>query len=180
MLNQQDAMILIIDIQDKLLNATFNRDTIALKSQIVSKTSSILNLPVIATEQYPKGLGSTVCDVKDFLNNNTLFFEKNAFSALESLEIFEAIKKYGKKQVIVFGIETHICVSQTVQALLQNGFEVYVVKDACGSRSEIEHSAGIEYMRDCGAKIVTTEIMLFEFLKGSKHEKFKEIQSLIK
>ena len=86
----------------------------------------------------------------------------------------------GRKQIVVFGIETHICVNQTVESLLKAGFEVHVVKDACSSRMEAEHLAGLERMRDNGAHILTTEIALFEWLKSSKHPKFKDVQMLIK
>ena len=90
------------------------------------------------------------------------------------------MKNSGKKQVVIFGIETHICVSQTTNALIQEGFEVSVIRDACGSRSELEYSAGLGRMKDNGAHILTTEIALFEWLKGAKHPNFKEVQTLIK
>lgn len=179
-LNQNDAIILIIDIQEKLLSAAFNNEVITAKSQIITKAAEILHIPIIATEQYPKGLGSTINELKQHADDCIQYFEKNTFSALETPEILEAIKRTGKKQVIVLGIETHICVSQTVQSLLQQNFDVFVIKDACGSRSQEEHCAGLDRIREQGAQIVTTEIILFEILKSSKHPNFKEIQALIK
>ena len=99
--------------------------------------------------------------------------EKTSFSAYEILPEL-------KKNVVIFGIETHICVYQTVMDLIQNGFNVYVVADCCGSRSELNYKTSLELMKQQGARITTLEIVLFEFLKSSKHEKFKEVQSLIK
>lgn len=174
-LNIENSLVLIIDVQEKLLNAAFNKDLIAKKSTILSKAASILNIPVIITEQYPKGLGETISSIEGGKR-----FEKITFSALDNEEVLEAIKNTGKKQIVIFGIETHICVNQTVSALRDLGYKVSVVKDACGSRSEEEHHAGLARMKENGAHIITAEIALFEWLKTAKHQNFKEVQSLIK
>ena len=179
-LNIEDSIVMIIDVQEKLLNAVFNKASLEKKATTIANTAKILGIPVIVTEQYPKGLGATVETLKEVLPENTQYFEKTAFSALENNDVLEALKNSGKKQVVIFGIETHICVSQTTNALIQDGFEVSVIRDACGSRSELEYSAGLERMKDNGAHVLTTEIALFEWLKGAKHPKFKEVQMLIK
>ena len=179
-LNIEDSVVIIIDVQEKLLNAVFNKASLEKKATTIANTAKILGIPVIVTEQYPKGLGATVESLKEALPENTQYFEKTGFSALENKEVLEALKNSGKKQVIIFGIETHICVSQTTNALVQEGFEVSVIRDACGSRSELEYSAGLGRMKDNGAHILTTEIALFEWLKGAKHPNFKEVQTLIK
>mgnify|MGYP004651549193 FL=1 len=179
-LNIEDSVVMIIDVQEKLLNAVFNKASLEKKATIIANTAKILGIPVIVTEQYPKGLGATVESLKEALPENTQYFEKTAFSALENNDVLEALKNLGKKQVVIFGIETHICVSQTTNALIQEGFEVSVIRDACGSRSELEYLAGLDRMKDNGAHVLTTEIALFEWLKGAKHPKFKEVQMLIK
>ena len=179
-LNLEDCLVLIIDVQDKLLNAVFNKEQVEKKSAIVAEAAKILGIPVVVTEQYPKGLGNTIPAVKDALAEDTEIFEKTAFSALNNEEILEAIKKHNKKQILIFGIETHICVSQTTAAFRELGYEVSVIKDACGSRAEEEYLAGLERMKDNGAYIITTEIALFEWLKGAKHPNFKAVQALIK
>lgn len=179
-LNLEDSLVLIIDVQEKLLNAVFNKEQVEKKSAIVAEAAKILGIPVVVTEQYPKGLGNTIPAVKNALAEDTEIFEKTAFSALNNEEILEAIKKHNKKQILIFGIETHICVSQTTAALRELGYEVSVIKDACGSRAEEEYLAGLERMKDNGAYIVTTEIALFEWLKGAKHPNFKAVQALIK
>ncbi len=179
-LNLEDSLVLIIDVQEKLLNAVFNKEQVEKKSAIVAEAAKILGIPVVVTEQYPKGLGNTIPAVKDALAEDTEVFEKTAFSALNNEEILEAIKKHNKKQILIFGIETHICVSQTTAALRELGYDVSVIKDACGSRAEEEYLAGLERMKDNGAYIITTEIALFEWLKGAKHPNFKAVQALIK
>lgn len=179
-LNLEDSLVLIIDVQEKLLNAVFNKEQVEKKSAIVAEAAKILGIPVVVTEQYPKGLGNTIPAVKDALAEDTEIFEKTAFSALNNEEILEAIKKHNKKQILIFGIETHICVSQTTAALRELGYDVSVIKDACGSRAEEEYLAGLERMKDNGAYIITTEIALFEWLKGAKHPNFKAVQALIK
>ncbi len=91
-----------------------------------------------------------------------------------------ALEKANKKQVVILGIETHICVLQTAVDLIKNGFEVYIVKDACASRNKKEYKTGLELLKQYGAKITCTEIALFELLKTAKHPNFKDIQALIK
>ena len=180
MLNDKDSLVLIIDLQERLLNAVFNKETISKNSEIIAKTANILNIPVIVTEQYPIGLGNTVDFLTDALPDDTCYFEKETFSALYNPEIVEKIRILKRKQILVFGIETHICVNQTVNSLIENGYDINVVNNACGSRKQDEHIAGLGRMKEYGAHIITTETALFEWLKSSKHEHFKEIQSLIK
>jgi nicotinamidase-related amidase len=135
---------------------------------------------VIITEQYPKGLGTTFCGIKDFLSEKCRYYEKTSFNALEDKNIIGNLEELSKKNIVVFGIETHICVHQTVAALIEKGYNVTVIKDACGSRSENEYSDGLRIMELNGAAVKTTEMVLFELIKGAKHPHFKEIQALIK
>ena len=179
-LNEKSTQIVIIDVQEKLLNAVFNKNTLEKKAEILAKAASILRIPVVITEQYPKGLGGTIPTLKESLNDNVTYFEKTSFSAIENPDIASAIDKSSRNQIVIFGIETHICVSQTVNALLSKNYDVTVISDACGSRSEKEHLAGLERIKDNGGHVITTEIALFEWLKGARHIKFKEVQSLIK
>ena len=179
-LNIEDSLILIIDIQEKLLNAVFSREALEKKAAIIANAAGILNIPVVVTEQYPQGLGSTITSLKSVLKQNTRYFEKSAFSALDEPEIRESVKNFNKNHIIIFGIETHICVNQTTSALLKQGYEVSVIKDACASRVESEHMSGLERMNANGASVLTVETALFEWLKTSKHPNFKEIQYLIK
>lgn len=179
-LNEKSSQLVIIDVQEKLLNASFNKQLLEKKAVIMAKAASILGLPIVVTEQYPKGLGNTIESIKDSLGENAAYFEKTSFSALENPSVASAIDKAARKQIIIFGIETHICVSQTANGLIAKGYEVSVISDACGSRVETEHKAGLDRMKENGAHILTTEIAVFELLKSARHLHFKEIQNLIK
>ena len=179
MLSKDDSLVLIIDIQEKLV-AALNKQTIVQNSSKVAKAASILEIPVLLTEQYPQGLGSTIQPLKDVLSADSQIVEKTYFNALLEDGMLDKIKSYNKKQIVLMGIETHICVYQTALALIEEGFDVYVVKDACASRNKYEFKMGIEAMKDSGAKISCVEMILFEWLKGAKHPCFKEVQKLIK
>lgn len=178
MLKVENSLILMIDIQEKLVTAT-NADLEAQNAKKLIETAKLLSIPTIVTEQYPKGLGETVSNIKEIFGKVQVF-EKTAFSALNEPEILEAIEKTAQKQVILFGIELHICVYQTALELLERGYEVFVVKNASKSRQDYDFEVGIEILKSKGANITTVEIVLFELLKTAKHSKFKEIQALIK
>lgn len=178
-LSQNDSIVLIIDLQEKLVKM-LEKDIIVEKVSKIVKAANILKIPVIATEQYPAGLGKTVLPVSENFNDDTAVFEKVSFSALDTDGLRKKLKSYGKKQVVLCGIETHICVHQTCSALLDEGYEVYVIKDACASRNKYEFKQGIDLMKQNGAKISCLEIALFEWLKTARHPDFKEIQALIK
>ena len=171
MLDCQNTSVVCIDLQEKLVNMLSNSEIIAQNATKLMNTSHILNIDTVITEQYPKGLGSTIESINAITSFKTI--EKTSFSALEVLPEL-------KENVVIFGIETHICVYQTVLDLLKKGHNVYVVADCCASRSEVNYKTSIELMKQEGAKITTLEIVLFEFLKSSKHPNFKEIQALIK
>lgn len=174
MLNTNNTTIIAIDIQEKLVNMLQNSSIIAQNCEKLMKTAHILDIDTIVTEQYPKGLGSTIDTIKAIANFKTI--EKATFSALQT----EQFKFELKKNIVIFGIETHICVYQTVLDLIEKGHCVYVVADCCASRNEFNHLSALKLMENFGAKITTLEIVLFEFLKSSKHPNFKEIQALIK
>lgn len=177
MLNTDNSLFLLIDIQDRLVGMLKNREEIAKNNSILAKTAKILNVPVVVTEQYPQGLGATIFEVREYVNSENTF-EKTAFSAFE--EIKSKLEKLGRKKIILTGIETHICVYQTARTLLDAGYEVYVVKNACSSRSSKDYRTALELMRDYGAKLTCVETVLFELLGSSKNPHFKEVQALIK
>lgn len=171
MLNVENTSVVCIDLQEKLVNMLQNQDLIANNATKLMKAAHILNIDTIITEQYPKGLGSTIESINAITSFKTL--EKTSFSAYQELPKL-------KENIVIFGIETHICVYQTVMDLLEKGHDVYVVADCCASRSELNYKTSLELMKQQGAKIATLEIVLFELLKSSKHPNFKEVQALIK
>lgn len=176
MLKASDALVIMIDMQEKLVNAT-NAENEVKQAEKIIKASEILNIPVLVSEQYPKGLGQTLPELK---NDKEKYIEKTSFSLLKEDSALDMIRLFHKKQIILFGIETHICVYQTAMDLMKKGYEVYLIKDACKSRKEYEYNAGIDLMRQNGIKISCVEIALFELLESSKHPHFKEVQQLIK
>lgn len=178
MLKQENSLLLVIDIQEKLVGM-LEKDDCAKNAQKLLSAASILKIPALVSEQYPKGLGSTLEEVKNAYPE-ALYVEKTSFSAILTEEINNFIKESGKKQIILCGIETHICVLQTALDLIDKGFEVFVVQDACGSRKKDNFINAIKRLRHSGAIISDLEITLFELLRSSRHPGFKEVQKLIK
>ena len=178
MFNAENTTIICIDLQEKLIKKKKNGAIIKENSVKLMKAANILNINTIITEQYPKGLGDTTEDIKSI--KNFLTIEKNTFSAYQTKEFQENFKKIENKNIIIFGIETHICVLQTVIDLIDEGYNVFILKDCSASRNEENHNVALELAKQKGASIITLEIALFNFLKSSKHQHFKEIQMLIK
>ena len=179
MLSAENSVLFIIDVQDRLVGMLKNSEEISKNNAILAKTAQILNLPIIISEQYPKGLGSTIFELQGAVTPNNVY-EKTSFSALRTDKIKSKLLELGRKKVILTGIETHICVYQTAMELLEEGYEVYVVKNATSSRKSKDYRTALDLMKDYGAKLTCVETVLFELLGSSKHPNFKEIQALIK
>jgi nicotinamidase-related amidase len=171
--------LVVVDIQERLLPAIFERERVVQNSVRLLKGAAILNIPVFATEQYPKGLGETVPEVKAALGTNSPI-EKTAFSACGAEGFLAAIRAKGASDIIVCGIETHVCISQTCLDLIEQGLRVFVVADAVSSRTPENHRLGLERMRDAGAIAVSTEMVLFELLGEAGTPEFKQVLALIK
>ena len=140
--------------------------------------AQILNLPIIVTEQYPKGLGKTCPEIQ--LPANQQITEKTCFSCMLSDGVMRQLIDAGAKSVILAGAEAHICVLKTALDALQNGFEVHVVADAVSSRTEQNRQLALERMRQSGAFIVSVEMILFQLLEAAGTDEFKQISKLIK
>ncbi len=182
MLNAKDSLVLIIDIQEKLTKM-LGEDLcrrICDKSKKLTLAAKTMGIDVLITEQYPKGLGLTIEEIKNTLEDEYKPVEKTYFNTLLEEGFLTKLKSYSKKQIVICGIEAHICVLQSAIALIKEGFEVYVVKDICASRDKFEFKSAMEYLKNEGAKICTLEMVLFMWLKGSKNPCFKEVQALIK
>lgn len=180
MLDIENSVVVLIDIQERLVGMLNKHEPIVKATSKLADAASIMNIPLILTEQYPKGLGSTIADVVSATDDGISIIEKTSFSAMLTTEFADKIKNLGKKNIIIGGIETHICVYQTVLDLLNEGFNVVVAKDACASRSTDCFKTGLELMKDAGAKLSNVETILFELLKTSKNPYFKPVQALIK
>ena len=177
LLNADESLYIVIDLQEKLVKILEEDSKVIKNSQTIAKTSSILNIPIIITEQYKKGLGET-SSVKQ---EGVVFFEKNSFSVLKEDGFLELLKKSGKKQIMISGIESHICVMQTALELSENGYQVFVIKDASASRDNNQLELAMDRLnKNENIDVITTEMAVFELLKTSKNNHFKEIQALIK
>lgn len=176
-LSEEDTLLVIIDIQKKLLPViNGNRDILKNAEKLV-KIFKIFNMPIIITEQYPKGLGETVDEIKNLLTDEKLI-EKVSFSAYQNIK--NEIKEKNKNKIVISGIESHICVFQTVRDLLKEGYEVYIAVDAVGSRKENNSKNAIKIMQDMGAIVMNTEMIIYDVVKTAECENFKEISKLLK
>lgn len=171
--------LLIIDIQEKILPVIKNHENVVENTLKLIKGFKIMNLPIYYTEQYPKGLGPTTAIIKNELNDNN-YFDKLSFSCYGAGDLFIKIKEKKHSQIVVTGVETHVCVQQTVLDLLENNFQVNVVADAVSSRRDTDYRFALDRMRDQGAETTTTESILFELLKVCGTPQFKEISKIVK
>lgn len=172
LIDATQATLLVIDVQEKLIGAvTDPAGTVARTRWLLAATGE-LGLPVVFSEQYPKGLGSTLAALKEAARNAEVV-EKLHFSCVAANCLPASL--LARDQVIVCGMETHICVLQTVLHLCEAGKQVFVVEDACDCRSPLSQAAGVQRMRDAGAQIVTREMVLFELLGSAGHEQFRHI-----
>jgi len=178
-LDSQDTVIFIIDLQEKLMKAMKNRESVYQNTRLLLEVAKQYNIPVVSCEQYPKGLGSTVKEVKDYLPPNYYYLEKISFSAYTE-ELQEILQKIGRKTIIVVGSETHICVFQTSRDLVDAGYNVHVVRDAVCSRFKENYENGLDLMKSLGAIITNTETILFDLFQYSNTPEFKAISPLIK
>ncbi|MBN2064760.1 MAG: hydrolase [Sedimentisphaerales bacterium] len=173
------ALLLIVDVQDAFSKPVLNMDRVVHNCKILAQTAAILNLPTIVTEQYPRGLGHTIAELAESLNNHVII-EKTTFSCLGQPQVKESLTNSGRRQVIIAGVEAHVCVLQTALDLLQEQYEVFVIADAISSRKKKDRKLAQSRMIQSGAVITSTEAVVMELIGGSKHEHFKAIQALIK
>lgn len=179
-LDRHRTGLLVVDVQEKLFPYVENSCHVMQAIQKVVRGFQILKLPIYVSEQYPKGLGSTVAPLKGILGKNQVFLTKTAFSCLDEDQVKQDLLNKSINQWVIVGIEAHVCVLQTAKDLLENGKQVVVVNDAISSRSVYDFATAIAELRDCGARISSAETVLFELLRNSKAAEFKEISQLIK
>lgn len=177
-LNRTQTALLVIDIQARIINVMRKQDKLIKNVLKLIKGAKVLNIPIYHTEQYPKGLGHTVEEIKNELIGEAI--QKLTFSCIGAENLFDELMNKGIKQVIVCGIESHVCVQQTVLDLLANNFQVNLPVNAVSSRYKIDYQTALSRMEKCGAEITTVESILFELLEISGSSEFKNISNLIK
>ncbi|MDU5460067.1 isochorismatase family protein [Anaerococcus vaginalis] len=176
--NKENTILLVIDLQEKLMPAIYGSDKIIKNSKTLLKVFEMYGIKKIATEQYPKGLGQSVSEIKENLDDECIF-SKTSFDAITD-EVFSFLKENKITNVVITGAETHICVYQTVRRLLFEGYKVFVVEDAVSSFNEEQKKLGLKAMSDMGASLVNTEMIMFDLASNAKDENFKEISKMVK
>jgi nicotinamidase-related amidase len=175
-LDRDRAALLVVDMQEAFRKAVPSFEDVAGATATLIQGAEAMGIPIVATEQYPKGLGDTVPEVRDHLPEGIEPIQKMCFSAAEA----DGFDLGGRDQAIVCGIETHVCVSQTILDLLDRGIEVHVAADAVGSRTEQNRELGLHKAEQAGAVLTSVETALFELLRGSDAAEFKQVQALVK
>ena len=179
-LDRDNAVLVVIDVQDKLCRAMDEKvlEKLTTNISILQEAARELGVPMVATEQYVKGLGNTLCILKEKLTEPAL--EKMAFSCCGESSFPERLKALGRKQVVITGMEAHVCVLQTVIELLDAGYHVHLVKDAVMSRRKENWRVGIDAAIAAGAVITSTETALFQLLRVAGSDEFKKLSKLVR
>ncbi|MGI8469503.1 MAG: isochorismatase family protein [Pyrinomonadaceae bacterium] len=179
-LNSRQTALIVVDFQEAFRSVIPEFPQIATHIWMAARGFQILNLPIFVTEQYPKGLGRTAEEVLLALPDDFEFIEKSAFSSCGANGFTDKLKSANVSQVVLCGLETHICVNQTAHDLQGENFQVHLLTDCTGARDERDKQTAIAKMQMNGVIPACVEMSLFELLRDSKHEHFKEIQNLIK
>jgi nicotinamidase-related amidase len=180
-LKPEQSALLVIDIQEKLLPPIFQKEQLVRNAQLLIRMAEILEMPVLVTTQYSKGLGNTISDVASLLPDANVF-EKLTFSCFANDGFCSALKRLpgNRNTVLLCGMESHICVAQSALAALREGYLVHVASDAVSSRTEWNWKIGLDRMRAAGAVITSTEMAIYEALGSSGTSAFKDMLKHLK
>jgi nicotinamidase-related amidase len=174
-LDPERTTLIVVDVQEGFRKAIPDFDRVAKATATLIEGAEAIGIPVVVTEQYPKGLGRTASEIAEHLPEGTEPLEKVCFSAADA----EGFDLGGRDQALVCGIETHVCVNQTTLDLLGSGVEVHVAEDAVGSRTGQNKRVGLQKMERAGAVLSTVEMALFELLGRAGTDEFKRVQKLV-
>ncbi|HAZ7573941.1 hydrolase [Legionella sp. PATHC032] len=174
LLNRADSLLVLIDVQEKLTPAILNVEPFLARCEWLIKLARKLDVPVLASEQYPKGLGRTVSPLSSYINQEECI-EKVHFSCMQEPQYINLLKGYNKNQLILIGIEAHVCVLQTALEMKGHELDVFVVVDGVSSRSEFDLRYGLKRMKQNGIHLITAEMVLFEWLRKAGTPEFKAI-----
>ncbi len=179
-INAEDTAVLVVDYQERLLPAMSELESLMQSSKMLLNGLKELEIPMIVTEQYSKGLGPTVPEITECMGGSYKPYEKNTFSGLQTEEIKAAIEALGKKNIIVCGVEAHVCVLQSVIDLIESGHTVILAEDCIASRKVSDKESAVKRAISEGALITSAEAILFELTVGSKSPHFKAISKIVK
>ena len=177
LMNADDTALLVVDVQEKLIPVIENGTLIQWNISRLLLAADTLDIPAAATEQYPQGLGHTI--IPNARLPQTIE-EKTMFSCRETAPIFANWADAGIRKILICGIETHVCIQQTVMDLLAEGFRMYLTTDALGARHHQDHQIALRRMESSGAVLTTTEAAMFEWCETAKHDAFKTISGLVR
>jgi len=176
--NPRTTAFVLVDVQDKLFPHIHDNQRIVDNANTLLESAYLLESPIIVTEQYPKGLGHTVQDIQ--VPSTGTYVEKVAFSCTDSDQFMDHLKRLDANTLVLFGIESHICVTKTALGAMDAGYDVHVVADGVSSRTAENKQIGIERMRQSGAFIASTEMILFQMLDMAGTDTFKKISKMVK
>lgn len=178
LLDRSTSALVVVDMQEKLLPFIPESEQLIRRCRKLITAAGLFSIPVSSTEQYPRGLGGTVSELKQLLGDLP---EKQRFSCAEALRktVFN-LRDQGRDQFVLCGIESHVCVLQTAFDLLSEGLRVYIVADSVASRGKLDYDIALRRMADSGATLVTHESVLFEWCESSADQQFRQISGLIK
>jgi nicotinamidase-related amidase len=180
-LRAKNCALMVIDIQQKLLPPIHNREQLLHNAQLLLRLANILQLPVIATTQYAHGLGSVVPEIAELLPKSSTVQDKLEFGCFNNAQFCANLKSAGDRRTLLLcGMEAHICVMQTALGALEQGYCVHIASDAVGSRADWNWKIGLERMREAGAIISSTEMMIYELLGGSGTDAFTQMLPFLK
>ncbi|MEI6638423.1 MAG: hydrolase [Chlorobium sp.] len=179
MITPEETLLLLIDVQGKLAESVVHPEALASNISKLLRGCTTLGVPVLVTEQYPKGLGHTLEALMELLPGN-IPVEKKTFSCCGTPQFMRQLRSYNRNDILVAGIETHVCVYQTSVELIEFGYNVHLVTDAVSSRIEGNKLLGIRCIEKAGASLTSTEMALFELLRVAEGERFKAISKIAK
>jgi hypothetical protein len=176
----ENALLVAVDLQAKLMPAMSDSESIIRRAAIMVQGAAELGLDIVVSEQYPKGLGNTVPELATWLGEKTPVIAKTSFSVFGSAEFCAELAKRRREVLIFSGIESHVCLLQSVLDAVERGYEVIVASDAVMSRKFSDCHAALEMMRSKGVSVISTESILFMLLRDAAHPAFKTISKLVK
>lgn len=179
LLSADRTAVILVDIQEVFAGHIPGWESLIQRAQIMVRAARLLDLPLIVTEQYPKGLGHTDPRLKQLLGDRK-YHEKTVFSALQADAIKSSLLSLRRSQIVILGVECHVCVTQTALDALALGLQPQVMRDAVGSRHEIDQTTALDRMRQAGVVVSTVEAAVMELIGGSGHPDFRDISRLIK
>ncbi|MDI9638810.1 isochorismatase family protein [Kamptonema cortianum] len=177
-LESENCVLVVVDMQPTFLAGIFDAEKVLARTKFIVESANLLDVPVLATVQYPERMGGTEESLDAMIAGPTL--GKMAFSCCGCEDFSHEFKQLDRGQVLLVGIETHICITQTALDLLDQGFEVFVAADAVSSRTLEANKIGFKRLRDFGCWLVHSESAVYEWMQGADHEKFRDVLGIVK